>query len=169
MGGCSSKVTPVYSLPPHTNTSSRSISYDYNDVVGHVYKRDKLASAMKSEFDTYKRNLRSIEVAIKSGTHVLFTEFFYDRQGLIKVRLLKLFDEMKKYDIAYVKTYKDRFEEFEESYQGYILYLYNADKLTIDDALLKREEVRSFFGIRKKLVSFSEKSTIFVIPSHSED
>jgi hypothetical protein len=160
MGGCSSKVVPVISLLPSSDTSSRAVSYSYDDVATHVYKKEKYATAIKSEFDTYKRNLRAIECIMKSDKYYLLTEEFYIRQENIKARMNKLFESMAVYDEKFVKVYRARFKEFEKSYRGFILYLYMSDKLTIDEVLLKREDVRSFFGIRKKVVSFSQMPTI---------
>jgi hypothetical protein len=160
MGGCSSKVVPVISLLPSSDTSSRAVSYSYDDVATHVYKKEKYATAIKSEFDTYKRNLRTIESIVKTDKHYLLTEFFYIRQENIKARMNKLFESMAVYDEKFVKVYRARFKEFEKSYRGFILYLYMSDKLTIDEVLIKREDVRSFFGIRKKVVSFSQMPTI---------
>jgi hypothetical protein len=160
MGGCSSKVVPVISLLPSSDTSSRAVSYSYDDVATHVYKKEKYATAIKSEFDTYKRNLRAIECIMKSDKYYLLTEEFYIGQENIKSRMDKLFESMAVYDEKFVKVYRARFKEFEKSYRGFILYLYMSDKLTIDEVLLKREDVRSFFGIRKKVVSFSQMPTI---------
>jgi hypothetical protein len=160
MGGCSSKVVPVISLLPSSDTGSRAVSYSYDDVVSHVYKKEKYATAIKSEFDTYKRNLRTIECIMKSDKYYLLTEEFYIGQENIKARMDKLFECMAVYDEKFVKVYRARFKEFEKSYRGFILYLYMSDKLTIDEVLIKREDVRSFFGIRKKVVSFSQMPTI---------
>jgi hypothetical protein len=160
MGGCSSKVVPVISLLPSSDTSSQAVSYSYDDVVSHVYKKEKYSTAIKSEFDTYKRNLRAIECIMKSDKYYLLTEEFYIGQEKIKARMEILFESMAVYDEKFVKIYKVRFEEFEESYKGYILYLYMSDKITIDDVLIKREDVRSFFGIHNKVVRFSQIPTI---------
>ena len=160
MGGCSSKVVAVSTLPPQSNTESRSISYDIDDVIGHVYKKEKLASAIKSEFDTYKRNLRGIEAMVKTDTKFLLTEYFYNSQEKKKEKLYILLESMKMYDEGYVKNYKKKFEEFEKSYRGYVLYLYTSDKLTIDDSLLTRDDVKMFFGICKRVVTFFEKPTV---------
>jgi hypothetical protein len=160
MGGCSSKVVAVSTLPSHSNTESRSISYDVDDVIEHVYKKEKLASAIKSEFDTYKRNLRLIETMVKNDMRFLLTEIFYISQEKIKEKIKLLLESMKLYDDGFVKIYKKKFEEFEKSYRGYVLYLYTSDKLTIDDSLLTREDVKMFFGICKRVVTFFEKPTV---------
>jgi hypothetical protein len=160
MGGCSSKVVAVSTLPPQSNTESRSISYDVDNVIDHVYKKEKLASAIKSEFDTYKRNLRLIEEMVKTDTKFLLTEYFYNSQEKKKEKIKLLLESMKLYDDGFVKIYKKKFEEFEKSYRGYVLYLYTSDKLTIDDSLLTREDVKMFFGICKRVVTFFEKPTV---------
>ena len=160
MGGCSSKVVAVSTLPPQSNTESRSISYDVDNVIDHVYKKEKLASAIKTEFDTYKRNLRGIEAMVKTDTKFLLTEYFYNSQEKKKEKLYILLESMKMYDEGYVKNYKKKFEEFEKSYRGYVLYLYTSDKLTIDDSLLTRDDVKMFFGICKRVVTFFEKPTV---------
>lgn len=160
MGGCSSKVVAVSTLPPQSNTESRSISYDVDNVIDHVYKKEKLASAIKSEFDTYKRNLRLIETMVKNDMRFLLTEIFYISQEKKKEKIKLLLESMKLYDDGFVKIYKKKFEEFEKSYRGYVLYLYTSDKLTIDDSLLTREDVKMFFGICKRVVTFFEKPTV---------
>jgi hypothetical protein len=160
MGGCSSKVVPVISLLPSSDTDSRNVTYSYEEVANHVYKKETCVKAIKTEFDKYKRNLRGIEAIMKSEQHYLLTEGFYDQQEKIKARMEMLFESMAVYDKKFVTFYKGQFKEFEKSYRGYILYLYMSDKLTIDSAIIKREDVLLFFGIRKKVVSFSQIPTI---------
>lgn len=166
MGGCSSKITPISTLPPHTDTNSRATSIDYDHLFDYMKKKDKLAGLIKSEFDTYKRNVRSIEVAVaeaKNGGKYQLTEFFYDCQEKTKARIIKMFEAMKDYDYTFAKVYEKKFAEFEKAYRGYILYLYTRDKLVIAEILEDSEDVRTFFGIRRRVVSFSKKPAVVII------
>ena len=164
MGGCSSKITPISTLPPYTDTNSRATSIDYDHLFEYMKKKDKLAGLIKSEFDTYKRNVRSIEVAVEAAeTKYLLTEFFYDSQEKTKSRLRIMFEAMKDYDYTFAKVYEKKFAEFEKAYRGYILYLYTSDILVIAEALKDREDVRTFFGIRRRVVSFSKKPAVVII------
>lgn len=166
MGGCSSKITPISTLPPHTDTNSRATSIDYDHLFEYMKKKDKLGGLIKSEFDTYKRNVRSIEVAVaeaKNGGKYMLTEFFYDCQEKTKARLRIMFEAMKDYDYRFAKVYEKKFAEFEKAYRGYILYLYTSDILVIAEALEDREDVRTFFGIRRRAVSFSKKPAVVII------
>ena len=164
MGGCSSKITPISTLPPHTDTNSRATSIDYDHLFEYMKKKDKLAGLIKSEFDTYKRNVRSIEVAVEAAeTKYLLTEFFYDSQEKTKARLRIMFEAMKDYDYTFAKVYEKKFAEFEKAYRGYILYLYTSDKLVLAKTLENREDVLTFFGIRRRVVSFSKKPALVII------
>ena len=164
MGGCSSKITPISTLPPYTDTNSRATSIDYDHLFDYMKKKDKLAGLIKSEFDTYKRNVRSIEVAVEAAeTKYLLTEFFYDSQEKTKARLRIMFEAMKDYDYTFAKVYEKKFAEFEKAYRGYILYLYTSDILVIAEVLEDREDVRTFFGICRRVVSFSKKPAVVII------
>jgi hypothetical protein len=170
MGSCSSKIIPVVSLPLKTDTSSREVSYDYTDVVGHIYNRDKLAKVLKSEFDLYKNYVRAIEKMIEIELKFYMSTFFYDRQEKITIRIKKLMDEISRYDTYYVKILRGKFDEFEKSYRGYILHLYMTDRLTLSDELQSRNDVRTFFGTRQSIVSFLTKTTtINYTPEQSEE
>ena len=164
MGGCSSKIIPISTLPPYTDTNSRATSIDYDHLFDYMKKKDKLGGLIKSEFDTYKRNVRSIEVAVEAAeTKYLLTEFFYDSQEKTKARLRIMFEAMKDYDYTFAKVYEKKFAEFEKAYRGYILYLYTSDILVIAEVLKDREDVRTFFGIRRRVVSFSKKPAVVII------
>ena len=114
---------------------------------------------LNAEFSSYKRMISGCEIL----RPFILTEFFYEHQEKCKKNILALLEDIKKYDKEYAKTYKKNFIEFENAYRGYILYLYSENKLIIEDGLFKREDVRMFFGIHKKNVSFSMAEPVVIV------
>lgn len=149
MGACNSKIIPISTLPAPTD--SRSSSYDFIEVVGHILEKDNIYNALKKEFNTYKSNTRAIQKSIQSIQFYKLTSNYYDNQNIIKERCFLLLKEAQKYgDNKFIQSYSDKIKSYENIYKSYLLYLYNEGDIVIDDDLLRRDDICNLFNIKRK-------------------
>lgn len=153
------KVIPISPSPPPPHTSEieiRTFSTNSNQ---------SFHAKIKDEYNKYKANLGTLEKYLIEGRKLILSSNFWYKQKNIEREFMKITKEIKDKDNPYSEILMGKFLNLKYNYKKILVYLYNADKLTLSCELEDDEDVCAFFQIRRRIIRFSENTTIHIIPT----